>query len=182
MGARNCTRVWSSLLLPGALMLVGCDNREDASMLSGAELSTQAFENLNADWRQRRVDRLTEPYGWLSLAGLVMLQADSETTVGSGASNDVVVSAGPSRWGSVVVDEAGRVRFDVTAEGEVRIDGTDAASGEMTPAGDGDPVHVEAGGVRIHLVAPGGQLALRVRDPEASTRAEFAGLDYYPLD
>ncbi len=169
-------------LLPAALVLGGCQEQEDVSMRSGSELSTEKFESVNMDWRDRRMARLTEPHGWLSLAGLVMLQPDSLTTVGSDPDNDVVVSSGPARWGSVLVDEAGRARFDVAARGEVRIDDEDVASAEMTLSGDGDPVHVEADGVRIHLVAPGGQLALRIRDPRASTRTEFVGLDYYPLD
>jgi len=151
-------------------------------MRSGAELSTETFESLNMDWRKRRVERLTEPHGWLSLVGLVMLQPDSLVTVGSASTNAVVVSAGPAHWGSIHIDRDGRVRFDVTARDEVRVDGEDVASAEMTPAGDGDAVHVEADGVRIHLVAPGGQLALRIRDPQAATRTDFAGLDYYPLD
>lgn len=151
-------------------------------MYSGAELSTETFESLNMDWRKRRVERLTEPHGWLSLAGLVMLQPDSRVTVGSAPTNAVVVSAGPAHWGSIRIDSDGRARFDVNARNEVRIDGEDVTSAEMTLAGDGDPVHVEAGGVRIHLVAPGGQLALRIRDPRAATRTDFVGLDYYPLD
>lgn len=151
-------------------------------MRSGSELSAKTFEHVNMDWRERRLARLTEPHGWLSLVGLVMLEPGSRTTVGSASTNDVVVSSGPDRWGSIHVDEGERVRFDVVARGEVRVDGKDVASAEMALGGDGDPVHVEADGVRIHLVAPGGQLALRVRDPRALTRTEFAGLDYYPLD
>lgn len=151
-------------------------------MRSGSELAPQVFESLNMDWRKRRVDRLTEPHGWLSLAGLVMLQPGSRTTVGSDPTSDVVVSAGPERWGSILVADDGRVRFDVAAPDEVRIDGREVESGEMTLGGDGDPVNVEAAGIRIHLVAPGGQPALRVRDPNAPTRTEFVGLDYYPLD
>ena len=151
-------------------------------MRSGSELSTEIFEELNTDWRQRRVARLTEPHGWLSLAGLIMLEPGSRITVGSAPTSDVVVSAGPARWGSIRMADDGQVRFDVAARGEVRIDGEAVASGEMTLGGDGDPVHVEADGVRIHLVEPGGRLALRIRDPRAATRTEFAGLDYYPLD
>lgn len=151
-------------------------------MRSGSELSAETFESVNIDWRKRRVERLTEPHGWLSLVGLVLLEPGSRTTVGSASANDLVVSSGPARWGSVYVDEDGRVRFDVAAQGEVRIDDENAATAEMTLGGDGDPVRVEAGGVRLHLVAPGGQLALRIRDPQAPTRTDFVGLDYYPLD
>lgn len=172
---------WLAPLLT-VFALVGCQEKENVAMHSGSELAPEVFQSLNMDWRKRRVDRLTEPHGWLSLVGLVTLEADSITTVGSAPDNDVVVSSGPVRWGSIHVDEGGRVRFDVTAPGEVRIDGAEVVSGEMTLGGTDDPVYVEADGARIHLVAPGGRLALRVRDPRAPTRTEFVGLDYYPLD
>ena len=116
-------RVVFRVLMPVALVVAGCQNQEEGAVRSGAGMSSAKFESVNMDCRKRRVDRLTEPYGWLSLAGLEMLQPDSVTTVGSNSANDVVVSAGPSRWGSVRVDEAGRARFDVAATGEVRIDG-----------------------------------------------------------
>jgi len=170
------------LLLPALLGLAGCENHNEISMRSGAELSSETFEEVNMDWRERRVARLTEPHGWLSLAGLVMLQSGSRMTVGSASTNDVVVSSGPDRWGSIQVADDGRVGFEVAAPGAVRIAGEDVVSAEMTPDGDADPVHVEAGGIRLHLVSPGGRLALRIRDPRAVTRTEFAGLDYFPLD
>lgn len=134
------------------------------------------------EWRERRLARLTEPHGWLSLAGLVMLQANTVATIGSDSTNDLVVSSGPARWGSIHVDEDRRVRFDVAVPGVVRIDGKALTSAEMTLDGEGEPVHVEADGVRIHLVAPGGEVALRIRDPRSPARTEFVGLDYYPLD
>ena len=87
-------------------------------MLPGSELSAESFERLNMDWRERRLARLTEPHGWLSLAGLVTLRPGSLTTVGSDPGNDMVVSAGPARWGSIRVDDDGRVWFDVAAAGE----------------------------------------------------------------
>lgn len=173
----------SQILLPAALVLSGCGEPEDASVPSDGGISAQAFEEANMDWRKRRVERLTEPHGWLSLVGLVMLEPGSRTTVGSDPANDVVVSSGPDFWGAVRVDEEGdRVLFEVAAEGDVLIDGTAVDSAEMRLADEGDPTQVEAGGVRAHLVAPGGRLALRIRDPDAATRTEFAGLDYYPLD
>lgn len=164
------------------VQLAGCGEQEDISMRAGSELSTQTFEALNLDWRQRRVDRLTEPHGWLSLVGLAMLEPGSRITVGTASDNDVVVSAGPSRWGRVEVDDSGQVRFDVAPDAEVLIDGVAVDSGIMSPGGDGDPTYVEAQGVRAHLVEPGGRTALRVRDPNAPTRTEFVGLDYYSLD
>lgn len=171
------------LSVPALLGLVACDGHQDVSMLSGEELSTRQFEQLNMDWRERRLDRLTEPHGWLSLVGLRMLEPNSRITVGSGPDNDVEVSAGPARWGTVRVGAGSDdVQFESADAGMVSIGGDHSAIGPMTPGPAGDPVYVESGGVRIQLVIPGGRPALRIRDPQAVTRTGFAGLDHYPLD
>lgn len=152
-------------------------------MRSGAELSTREFQQLNMDWRERRLDRLTEPQGWLSLVGLVMLEPNGRITVGSGPDNDVVVSAGPARWGTVRVGaDSENVQFESAEAGAVSIGGEHASIGSMTSDPGGEPVYVESDGIRIHLVSPGGRTALRIRDPQAATRTGFAGLDYYSPD
>jgi hypothetical protein len=70
----------------------------------------------------------------------------------------------------------------VAEPGAVTIDGEPVSSGEMMVGTDGDPTRVEAAEIRMHLVATGDRLALRVRDPQATTRQRFIGLDYFALD
>ena len=71
------TRTRASLLA----LLAGCGGSDEFT--AGAEANAAGdFEQINMNWRDRRVSRLTEPYGWLSLTGLHML-APGETTVGS---------------------------------------------------------------------------------------------------
>ncbi|MEX2497964.1 MAG: DUF1684 domain-containing protein [Wenzhouxiangellaceae bacterium] len=180
MRGRRCL-MW--LMLPAVVLVTACGQRDDTAMRSGAELSTGEFEQLNMDWRERRLDRLTEPHGWLSLVGFVTLEPDSTITVGKSPDNDVVVSGGPRRWGTVRVAADGEVYFAAAEGAAVTIDGEQSATARMTQGrGDEAPTQVEAAGIRMHLVSPGGRTALRIRDPQAATRTGFAGLDYYPLD
>jgi len=72
-----------------------------------------------------------------------------------------------------------RVEFIAAEAAGVTLDGAPVGRVVLRPGED--PPTLEAGGVRIHLVEPGGRLALRVRDPQAPPRTGFAGLDYYPL-
>lgn len=181
MGALERLRLL--LIVPALLGLAACGGREDSSMRSGAELSTREFERLTMDWRERRLNRLTEPHGWLSLVGLVMLEPDTAMTVGSGPDNDVVLPAGPARWGTVrVAADSEDVRFESSDVSAVSIGGEYTPSGSMISDPGEDPLYVEAGGIRIHVVSPGGRPALRIRDPQAVTRTGFKGLDYYPPD
>jgi hypothetical protein len=147
-----------------------------------AGISAAEFRERNLEWRQRRLERLTEPYGWLSLIGLVILDPGTALTVGSAPDSDIVVPRGPARWGTLRVAGDGRsAAFDVAQPGGgVTVDGQPGPGGELSV--DGEPTRVEAAGIRMHLVDPGGQLALRIRDPEAPTRQRFAGLDYFGLD
>lgn len=170
-------------MLPALAVMAGCGEREDVSPQSIDQVSMEIFENSNREWRERRMQRLTEPYGWLSLVGLTGLESGNRVTVGSDPENDVVVSSGPGVWGTVEVSADGEhVRFEVEASGAVNVDGVAVDAAAMRLGDPGEPTHVESEGVRIHLVAPGGRLALRVRDPDAPTRTGFAGLEYYPLD
>jgi len=134
------------------------------------------------DWRQRRLEALTAPYAWLSLVELSLLEPGAEVTIGSAGGNDIVVARGPARWGTLHVDAGGEsARFDNAAGDAVAFDGQPGASGRMSLTGNGEAPRIEAAQIRMHLIDPGGQLALRVRDPRAPSRSEFAGLDYYAL-
>ncbi len=144
------------------------------------------FRQDNLQWREARVERLTEPYGWLSLVGLEMLRPGATVSIGSSRSNDLVVDRGPPRWGDLSVSSDGSDALFTVAEpavGRVEIDGEfRREAGLLLDRGDGEPTRVQADGMRFHLVDPGGALALRIRDPRAESRTGFAGIDYYELD
>jgi len=177
----------STALVLGLVLLVACD-RSGGETGPGSESSSLAqFEQTNRDWRARRLQRLTDPHGWLSLVGLIPLEPGRQS-IGSGPDNDIVLPGGPADWGSLEIGNEA-VRFEV-AEGVrqggggsgVTIDGRLLPSAVLVVGGEDGPTKVEAGGIQVHLVRPGGRLALRVRDPDAETRTGFAGLDYFPLD
>ncbi|MGK7295234.1 MAG: DUF1684 domain-containing protein [Candidatus Wenzhouxiangella sp. M2_3B_020] len=149
---------------------------------SDTVLTEEMFRERNVDWRERRLARLTEPYGWLSLIGLVMLDAGGELRIGAAPGNDVVVPRGPDEWGVLRVDATGRAAVFDALDPAVTVDG-ERVDSAMLRVDDGDgPTRVEAAGIRMHLVDPGGRLGLRIRDPQAPTRTGFKGLDYFPLN
>jgi uncharacterized protein len=133
-------------------------------------------------WRERRLARLIEPYGWLSLVGLEFLE-NGQWTLGSAPGNELVVPAGPEHWGQLMVIGT-RAWFDVEsgATDQVRVDGQSVGSAEIHVGGEQGPTLVEAATVQWQLLERSGRLALRVRDSQATTRTQFAGLDYFPFN
>ncbi|MBS3745908.1 MAG: DUF1684 domain-containing protein [Wenzhouxiangellaceae bacterium] len=182
MAAYSRLQILLPVLAAAAAIFIAACAEDNGAPGPAGEVSAERFEQINLEWRRRRAARLTEPYGWLSLVELAVLEPGSAVTIGSAPGNNVVVDRGPPRWGTLHVEHGGdHVDFENAAGDAVVFDGRKAASGRMT-AGDAEaPTRIESEGIRMHLVDPGGRLALRVRDPQAPTRSGFVGLDYYDL-
>lgn len=129
-------------------------------------------------WRQRRYDRLTEPYGWLSLVGLDFVE-DGRWRIGAVEGADITMPAGPDHWGELIVDGT-RARFEPATDA-VRVDGRPGVAGMLVQPGREDTVWVQAEDVRFQIIQRNGRLAVRTRWPRAVTRTEFKGLDYFPF-
>lgn len=131
-------------------------------------------------WRSERFERLTAPEGWLTLVGLFWLQEGSNR-LGSSRANEMVVPGAPPLLGTI--ERSGAKATFVAAPGvrvSVRGSETPAVRAEMASDATGRPTVLESGMLSWFLIERGGRLALRVRDREAATRREFAGLDYFP--
>jgi uncharacterized protein (DUF1684 family) len=128
-------------------------------------------------WREERYARLRNPTGWLTLAGLGWLKP-GVNRIGSAADADVVLPSGPEVAGTVTVAE-GR---PVTAEGAFLHGGKPALDLELTSDADGEPTLLELGPLRLCLIDRGGRLAIRTWDTTAAARAEFEGIEHWPVD
>lgn len=131
-------------------------------------------------WRAARIARLTAPDGWLSLVGLHWLEGD-RVRVGSDRDNDVVLAVGPAHLGVLT-------KHDRTWHLELA-DGVDASIGDggvraadLISDAAGKPTKVVFGSANFTLIERSGRHALRVRDAEAKTRKEFAGMKYFDID
>jgi hypothetical protein len=132
-------------------------------------------------WRQGRAERLQQPDGWLSLAGLHWLE-EGATTFGTGSDNDLVLPAGPERAGTLYI-EGSAVRIDAVTPGLLTADGEPASSLVLaTDAAQEGPTLLRLDRLSFFVIDRGGHLALRVRDPENPARAQFQGLEYFPPD
>ncbi|AKS42381.1 DUF1684 domain-containing protein [Wenzhouxiangella marina] len=186
MAAPDRLRAKAGLVSLLVLALVACQApapREDGpgreATSTDPEIAQWRAEAM--DWRQRRLARLTEPHGWLSLVALEPL-SEGRWLIGSDEGNHFRVSSGPEHWGDLVVIGE-RVWFEPARPGAVRIDGLPAeGETELLALRDEGPTEVEAGSVQFHLMPRAGQPYLRIRDSESPVRTGFRGLDYFPFD
>jgi len=145
---------------------------------------TSAYTHQIEQWRADRVARLTAPDGWLSLIGLEWLH-EGANRIGSAADNDIVLKAGPAHLGTLALAPDGNMHMALAKDAGATIDGkpvTEATLVDDVHAGANGPTIVRFGSASFYVIDRDGRKALRVKDPEAPTRAHFAGIDYFPID
>lgn len=133
--------------------------------------------------RERRLERLRDPEGWLSLVGLTWLH-DGDNRVGAGSGADVALPGTdvPAMAGAVVVGNGGASLVPAPGAG-VTHDGEPLTGAlALVDDVDGDPTILAVGTLRFHLIRRGDQLGIRVRDRAAPALATFGGLEYFPID
>jgi len=170
------------VLAAGILLAGGCDRPEDPAVNAASPVSETpdpaALAAATEAWHADRLATLAAPDGWLTLVTLAWLEP-GPNRVGR-REGDAVRHAGlpADHVGTLHVD--GRtVRFE-PAPG-VAVDGV-PADGMLRTDADGDPTVLEAGRCRFQVIDRGGMLAVRMRDPDAPTRTDFAGIERFAVD
>lgn len=166
-------------------ILVGCflGETSETGVSAADEEMARSHEQEVLDWREERLASLQKPDGWLSLVGLDWLEEGS-STVGSAEGSAVrLPEAAPAELGTLELSES-VVRFRPAPDADLTIDG-EAPGGEpveMVPDAAGEPTTVASGSVSFYVIERQGRFAARVKDSEAATRRDFAGIDYFPIE
>jgi uncharacterized protein (DUF1684 family) len=129
-------------------------------------------------WRASRHERLSQPDGWLTLVGLEWID-DGESRIGSAADNDVQLNGGPAYWGSVfLVDK--KLTFQNADNQNVKINDQFLDHADLVADTEGEPTLVSSGALTFHAIFRE-SYALRIKDSQAKTLADFKGVDNYPI-
>jgi len=182
-GRRNC-------LLYGLLLLMAIDGMPVAVAQKVYEQRREEYYRQNAiyqheirQWQIKRENSLKHPQGWLSLAGFEWLR-DGSSSMGSAENMQIRLPGGPDYWGTISVRD-GKVAFLPADDSGVLVDGKAVPLAALVLDDQADdqsgPTVVSAGNLSFHVIRRD-QLAIRVRDREASTLTGFKGLDYFPID
>ena len=129
-------------------------------------------------WRERRRTGLLKPDGWLSLVGLHWLEP-GVNTIGTADTNDIILSHGPTHWGTVVLADSG-IQFQAAPGIDNLINGVPGDRATLAADTSGDPTIIAYGTTQFHVLERG-QFALRVKDANAPERLDFKGIENFPV-
>lgn len=169
------TRITRSL----AAAFLGC-----VIVAAGAEksaLDAAAYRAELQAWRAKRAERLQAPDGYLNLVGLYWLEPGT-SRIGSAADNDIVFPRGaPAHVGTLRIGDDGVV-FEAEAGIDVRHDGEPVHVLPMADDSMEHPVRVTHGSLAWTIIRRDTRYALRLRDFDSPAIADFAPIEYYPID
>jgi uncharacterized protein len=132
------------------------------------------------DFRAKREASLRREYGWLSLAGLFWL-TEGANPLGSAAENPVrLPDRAPGKAGVFTLSN-GKVTASAAADVSIRMNDGDlpTAGAELRSDASGEPDFLFIGDIRIVVIERGGQLAIRIWDPQRESRRNFAGCKWF---
>ncbi|MFC3195659.1 DUF1684 domain-containing protein [Marinicella sediminis] len=152
------------------------------SFLLTTSINTQAQPQEYLDWKDGRLERLTQPHGWLSLVGLEWLYT-GDNRIGAAADNDIVLSHGPDYLGNLQLSADSSMRFVPVADSGIMANGEPLADTIDVFADTSEQVTTEFTiGSFLFYVVERDKMAFRIKDARAPTRIDFKGLDYFPYD
>lgn len=132
-------------------------------------------------WRAKRLANLESDTGWLTLAGLFWLK-DGENTFGSGAANSLRLdNPALAANAGVFIKTGAQVRFVARDGGGVTHEGKPVTSLDLVPDNSDQPTILESGPLSFFLIERAGHYGIRLRDKANPHRANFHGLDYFPV-
>jgi uncharacterized protein (DUF1684 family) len=140
-----------------------------------------SYERGVAEWRALHEAKLKADDGWLTVVGLYWLK-DGENRIGSKAGVEVSLPGSmPLRAGAIIVHD-GKARFKPAPGVAVTINGKPAP--EMDLRTDVEPSYdvLALGRVKFYVIKRDGKLGVRVKNNDSSTRRQFTGLHWYPVD
>lgn len=141
--------------------------RASIIFLSGAAaILTGSYVDDTAKWRAEYEASLKAPNGWLSVAGLYWLH-EGDNIAGSDLQSDVVLPPGAPARAGVFHLANHRVAWQKLL---------------LKPAGDSPGDVVKIGGISLTIIERGGKMGVRLRDPNAETRRNFTGCQWFPAD
>jgi len=133
------------------------------------------------EWHKARIDRLQSEEGWLTLAGLMLLE-DGENRFGSASGNDLVFPENAPRRAGVIILKDGTVSIEVAEGVNITSEGEPVSSMTLLTDAAEKPTVLDMGSFRFYVIERSGRHYIRLKDRESKILKEFAGIERFPVD
>jgi len=133
-------------------------------------------------WRTRRAEEIGSPGGWLTLAGMEWLKQGANS-VGTATDNQIQLHVQAPEHICLITVTDKTVELHATLDGfppDLTVDGVAAKEGPLDAGAN--PTVINWHGVSMSVLDRGGHYALRVKDADSPTRANFKSLNWYDAD
>ncbi len=133
-------------------------------------------------WHHKRLERLTAPEGWLSLAGLYWLK-EGENTFGFGSGYDIVFPDGNDHLtlGSFYLHN-GKVTVRLNPAAKVWVDSQLVLQTDLQSDETDHPTRMEFGRYLWYLIKRGERYGIRLKDRQSPNIKSFKGIERFPVD
>lgn len=132
-------------------------------------------------WHQKRVDRLKEEDGWLTLVGLYWLK-EGENTFGSNKNNSIVFpEKAPNKIGNITIKDS-VITLKVENGVSVTNEGNRVKNIKLEEDITGDPTILDVGTLRWYIIKRGEKYGIRLRDTKHPLRNNFKGIERFPVN
>jgi uncharacterized protein (DUF1684 family) len=136
--------------------------------------SPEYFSEID-QWHQKRVDRLRDPDGWLTLVGLHWLE-EGENTFGSDKNNKIVFPENaPKNIGTIILKDS-VITLKVENDVIVLTEGNQVKNIKLKEDITGDPTILDVGSLRWYIIKRGERYGIRLRDTKHPLRETFDGI------
>lgn len=153
------------------ITISGCQNKRDDSDYK---------QKINT-WHQKRVEDLTQPDSWLSLAGLYWLQPGTNT-FGSDSSNTMVFPPNsPAHIGKFIVEDS---TIHVQIEKNIPVTAAQKRVQNMVVKSDakGEPTVFHLGSLSWYVIKRSNELGVRLKDSANKALKAFKGIERFDVD
>lgn len=143
--------------------------------------STPGYQDEIMKWREKREATLKAEDGWLSVAGLFWLK-DGYNRIGASPTASIRLPRGAANVAVITIHTDRVLHLAVNPGAAVTVNGKPMTSAELQSDQNGAaPDIIGIGDLKLFIVHRGTRNAVRLKDPEAKARREFAGLQWFPV-
>jgi uncharacterized protein (DUF1684 family) len=132
-------------------------------------------------WHQKRIERIKDENGWLTLVGLHWLK-EGENSFGSDKNNDIVFpESAPQNIGKIILKDS-VITLNVYEGVNVTAEGNVVKEIKLEEDLTGNPTVLDVGSFRWYIIKRGDRYGIRLRDTKSPLLKEFKGINVFPIN